>query len=113
MGSSLDNKDIKVPYLQDLSHAQGKLNETGFTNSFKATEDGLLCLETEKKYQPDQLTIVNFFRFEGISDPDDNSILYAIETDDGTKGTLQDAYGAYADPLVDKIVRQIKRIEHE
>jgi hypothetical protein len=32
-------------------------------------------------------------RFEGMSDPDDNAILYAISTKNGRKGILVDGYG--------------------
>ncbi|MBD0368348.1 MAG: hypothetical protein ICV53_19865, partial [Flavisolibacter sp.] len=53
--------------------------------------------DKKKKYKPKDVKAVNFYRFEGISDPDDMSILYAIETCDGRKGTLIDAYGNYSD----------------
>jgi hypothetical protein len=54
--------------------------------------------------------VVDFFRFEGESDPADNSILYAIETDDGKKGILSDAYGPYADINVTKFMKQVEDI---
>jgi hypothetical protein len=34
-----------------------------------------------------------------MSNPDDNSVLFAIESNDGLKGTLLDAYGVYAENL--------------
>ena len=87
-----------------------KLVLQGFTEDFKATEMGLLSLKSERKYSPEEIEIVNFFRFEGASDPADNSILYAIRTNDGTKGTLTDAYGPYADPNVTKFMKQVEDI---
>jgi hypothetical protein len=65
-------------------------------------------MESAKVYKPEDLLIVNFYRYEGISDPEDNSILYVIETRDGAKGTLVDAYGAYSDPLIEKFMKQVK-----
>ena len=70
----------------------------------------MLALSTGKKYSPDKVEIVNFFRFEGASDPADNAILYAIKTKDGTKGTLTDAYGPYADPHISKFMKQVEDI---
>ncbi len=113
MSSLVDNKNIKVPYLKDLTQFLSKIVEQGYKENFKATEDGLQSLETSKHYKPEELLIVNFYRFEGISDPDDNSILYVIEATDGAKGTLTDAYGVYSDVLVEKIIKQIKIQESE
>lgn len=44
--------------------------------------------------------IREFHRFEGVSDPDHMSIVYAIEGQGGVRGTLVDAFGAYSDPRV-------------
>ena len=106
--TDLNDPRIKVPIMKDLSQALNQFMKDGYDANFKATENGLECLESGKVYTPGDLHVVNFYRFEGISDPSDNSILYAIETNDGTKGTLIDAYGAYSDPLVEKFMKQVK-----
>ena len=38
-------------------------------------------------------------RFEGNTDPEDESVLYAIRTPDGLHGTLVGAFGTYADEM--------------
>lgn len=96
--------------MRTLASCVNKLVLDGYTGNFKITEKGLLSLENEKNYKPDQVHIVNFFRFEGASDPADNSILYAIELSDGIKGTLTDAYGPYSDHNVEKFVKQVEDI---
>jgi len=97
--------------MKTLSSCLNKVVKDGYAENFKITEDGLLqSLETEKTYQPDQIHIVNFYRFEGVSDPSDSAILYVIETNDGTKGSLTDAYGMYADPEIDKFIKEVERI---
>jgi hypothetical protein len=100
-----------VPPLKTLSSCLNKALKDGYTENFKATSTGLKSLETEKKYNPQELKVVDFYRFEGASDPGDNSILYIVEARDGAKGTLVDSYGAYADANVGKIVTQIPTIE--
>ena len=85
------------------------LVKSGYNVQFAATEKGLISLATNKIYQPDEVRIVNFFRFEGESDPADNSILYVIETAT-EKGTLTDSYGANNDDNVTKFIREVEDI---
>lgn len=113
MEKPLNDSKIKVPYMRDLSHALNKLLQEGYDKNFKATEEGLCCIESSTVYSPDEINLVNFYRFEGISDPSDSSILYIIETTDGTKGTLVDAYGAYSDADVEKFMKQVKIEERQ
>jgi hypothetical protein len=63
----------------------------GYTEDFIVTENGLKTLKNERNYSPEQIKVINLFRFEGPSNPDDNAILYVIEVEDGIKGTLVDA----------------------
>jgi hypothetical protein len=107
------NPNIKIPYMRDLAQSHNKLMSEGYDKNFKATEEGLCCIETSKVYQPEEILLANFYRFEGISNPSDNSILYAIEASDGIKGTLIDAYGAYSDANVEKFMKQVKIEERE
>ena len=53
--------------------------------------------------------IVDHYRFEGTSDPDDMSVIYALEARDGTRGTLTDAFGTYADPSVGAVLDRMGR----
>jgi hypothetical protein len=83
----------------------------GYTEDFQITEQGLESLHRHHNYSPEQIEVVNFFRFEGESDPDDNAILYVIETNDGTKGTLIDAYGVYNDPVISKFMKDVEIVQ--
>ena len=103
-------KNATTEDMKTLASSVNKLVLDGYTCNFQVTEKGLFSLEKEKYYNPDDVRITNFFRFEGASDPADSSILYAIEVNDGTKGTLTDAYGPYADPLIEKFIRKVNNI---
>ena len=96
--------------MKTLASCLNKVVKEGYTQNFKITEKGLESLETEKAYHPDQIHIVNFYRFEGASDPSDSAILYVIEANDGAKGSLTDAYGMYADPDIDKFIKEVEDI---
>ena len=97
--------------MKDLTSCVKRMKDEGFKEDYQVTEDGLVTFDKSKTYKPDQVRIVNFYRFEGESDPGDNTILYVIETDDGVKGTLVDGYGAYADENVSKFIVQIEEIQ--
>jgi hypothetical protein len=88
----------RLTFMTDLQKCLKRLEEKGHTDQFKVEKKHLVSLkDTKKKYKAKDVKAVNFYRFEGISDPDDMSILFAIETCDGNKGTLVDAYGHYSD----------------
>ena len=101
----------EVPWMKSLSSCINKMKADGFNEDFQVTKKGLTNYSEEKFYNPEQVKIVNFYRFEGVSDPGDNSILYVIETDDGTRGTLVDAYGAYSDSSVSKFIVDVEEIQ--
>ena len=72
----------------------------GFTEHFVLRNGRLRGLDTGKNFAADQVVISEHYRFEGVSDPDDMAIVYALESTGGIRGTLADAFGVYADPAV-------------
>ncbi len=96
--------------LKTLASCMAALQKQGFTANFMVNETGLYDIETNQVYQPGQIRIPSFYRFEGESDPADSSILYAIEADDGTRGLLSDSYGPYSDPEVGKFIAEVQEI---
>jgi len=92
-----DAANDRLTNMTDMEKCLNKLEGEGYTDQYRV-EGGKLCdLTNNKKYKAKDVKAVNFYRFEGISNPDDMSILYAIETSDGRRGTLVDAYGMYSD----------------
>ena len=73
------------------------LRKRGFTANFEFLDHTFRDVESGRTFRADELTIVEHFRFEGASDPDDMSVVYAIESIDGFKGVIADAFGLYAD----------------
>jgi hypothetical protein len=84
------------------------LERAGYTADFRAEGDMLRVTGTDRRYAAGDARIHDYYRFEGISDPDDMSVIYAVETADGTRGTVIDAYGTYADPLIAAVVRRME-----
>ena len=96
-------------YLTPLTTKMNELTKEGFASQFSLKE-GVLQVDN-KTYTPEDLTIVDEYRFEGESNPDDMSILYAIEAEDGTKGTVVDAFGTYSDNELGEFMKGVKERE--
>lgn len=90
-----------------LAGTLADLTARGFTTAFVATDDGLRAAGTVRTFRAEDLTIREFHRFEGVSDPDDMAIVYAIESRDGTRGTLVDAFGVYSSPAVTRVLERV------
>ena len=90
-----------------LAATLADLERRGFTDHFEAAGEEIRATERNRTFRTDELTIREVYRFEGISDPDDMSIVYAIEARDGTRGTLVDAFGVYANPEVGAVLARV------
>jgi hypothetical protein len=102
------NANDRPTEMTDLDRCVERLGEKGYTDQYRVEKGKLISTKTKKKYKAGDVTAANFFRFEGISDPDDMSILYAIETEDGNRGTLIDAYGLYADDETGEFMKEVE-----
>ena len=99
----MNNYDTMLDALKDLK-------QRGYELDFKLQFDCLECALIGK-LDPRQFEITEVHRFEGFSNPDDNVVLYAIEGINGEKGTLVDAYGAYASALSADMIEKL-RVTH-
>ncbi len=104
----LTNTDKSLPYLQSLSSCLAKVSNDGYTHDMKMENGIIQSLQSGKSFYPNEVKVVNFFRFEGLSDPDDSAILYILEMKDGTKGTLVDAYGIYSSAEIDQFMKTVE-----
>ena len=102
------NQSDQLPYLKSLSHCLDKIKTGGYTESFEAVNNGLCSLQTRRVYKPGEIKVINSFRFEGVSDPTENAVMYIIETCDGLKGTLVRPYAFYVDPSIDAFMGAVK-----
>ncbi len=84
-----------------------RLDHRGFTAHFGVIGDGLRDLGTGATFRADEIRICDTFRFEGVSDPDDMAIVYAIESRTGVRGTLVDAFGVYSNPAISEFMDRV------
>ena len=100
-----------------LSQVMQKLSGKRIIKEFRMNENCEMKLQdSDKVYQPSDLTIKRTYRFEGDSNPDDNAVLYVAEDKDGNKGMIIDSYGAdsnYPGEKFDDFMRDIPVEESE
>jgi hypothetical protein len=94
--------------MRTLSEAMQSLVRRGFTEHFGVRGDQLRGFESGKSFGAQDVIIREYERFEGVSDPDDMSILYALESSSGLHGTLVDAFGVYANPTVGAYLNSVR-----
>ncbi|WP_372948538.1 phosphoribosylpyrophosphate synthetase [Mariniphaga sp.] len=92
-----------------LSEAIEALKKEGYTTNFRVNDNGLLEANSEKTFGASEVKLAEFHRFEGMTDPGDSTILYALETSSGLKGTLADSYGADASELISEFMKKVER----
>ena len=77
-----------------LSQAINKLKlEEGYEHDFNLLDEKIELKAHKETFGVEEFEVDKVLRFEGMSNPDDNSILYAITTTNGKKGILTDGYG--------------------
>lgn len=92
-----------------LSEALSDLKTRGFTVDFNLAFDHLKCSSTGVCLNPAQFEITEYHRFEGMNDPDDSSVVYAVESLDGTmKGVVVSAYGVYSESISEEMIQKLK-----
>ena len=100
--------DCDDEHMTSESGVIDRLERDGFTEQF-TVKDGALHSRAGATFAPRDVTIREFGRYEGVSNPSDESVVYAIESRDGVRGTLVDAFGAYADPAVAEFVAAVRK----
>ena len=92
-----------------LSGTMNQLREEGYVEDFNLQQNCLECRNGEFQVFADEFKIDKFYRFEGESNPSDQSILYAISSDQhNLKGLLVNAYGIYSEPVTDEMLEKLQ-----
>lgn len=100
---------IMKHYYDTVLEAINDLKKRGFTFDFTMNKDKLYCSEKQCNFNPDEFEIVEFYRFEGMSDPEDSAIVYAIKSEkNNIRGFLVNAFGSYSDTVASQLLSKIK-----
>lgn len=96
-----------------LSQALNKLKlEEGYEYDFNLLDEKIELKSLEETYGIEEFEVDKVLRFEGMSNPDDNAILYAITTNTDKKGVLVDGYGTYSGQVSEKMLKKLDLKDH-
>ena len=91
-----------------LTEAINDLTKQGYTYNFNIKSDCIECAENSLQLQPNEFEIDQVYRFQEMSDVDNESILYAISsTQNNLKGLLVNAYSIYANAASTKLIAKL------
>ncbi len=91
-----------------LTAALAGLKTKGYTLDFNIAFDKLMCSNNIVCLNPNEFEITEVYRFEGDTNPDDEDVVYAVESyDKKIKGTFTSAYGIYADTISTEMLQKI------
>ncbi|MEI9946656.1 MAG: phosphoribosylpyrophosphate synthetase [Chitinophagaceae bacterium] len=93
-----------------VTAAVNGLKKRGYTLDFNLKENCIIC--HEDKFHPEDFEITEVYRFEGNSDPADEAIVYAIESNKGHKGVLVNGYGISSDAMTSEMAKKLT-MHHE
>lgn len=99
-------------FMISLTDTIAKYEAKGYTANLTPKYDHFEAKSGEIKLYPQNIQIDHMVRFENTSDPDDQSILYAVsDITADTKGLYVESYGAGQDALSKEMIDCLK--EHD
>lgn len=91
-----------------LSEAVNDLVTRGYTYNFNLKQNYIECAENNINLRPDEFEIDEIHRFEGMTDPGDENILFAISSSKHKiKGLLVNAFGIYSDTFSAELISKL------
>lgn len=97
---------------ETVTEAVNDLKARGYTANLMLDTDKeyLVCDASFTELSPEQFSIDEVYRFEGMTDPGDEMIVYAISSNDNTiKGIVVNAYGIYASHRSNRLVDHLSK----
>ncbi len=111
--NSIDVLEAGTGFMQSMSEVIHLLDKKGYRENFSAKIDHFECRSGTFRIYPKDIVIDSLFRFENTSDPDDQSILYAISAPSvGLKGVYVESYGVNQDEMSKEMIERLKNHPH-
>lgn len=101
--------DFNTHKYDTLAVATESLMKEGYDINFKVNKIGKLTNSKDLEFEPSEVILMEIHRFEGMSNPADNSILYAVKTRTGEKGIVIDSYGADGSKITSDFMNKVEQ----
>ena len=97
-------------FYDTVTQAIEGLRERGYIKDFNLKENCIVC--DDEKYNPEDFEITEVYRYEGDSDPADEAVVYAIESNKGDRGVLVNGYGTSAEQISSDLAKKLSIHTH-
>ena len=95
---------------ETVTEAVAFLSEEGYVDDLQVSADGIVSRGHDSPHPPDTAIVDHTFRFEGTSDPGDESIVLGVRcTEWNSKGVIVAAYGPDSDPFEAEVLMALTR----
>ena len=106
MNTKTFNRNIGI--MTTLSEVINHLKEKGYSTDFNLKQNYLECEGNDLRLFPGEFIVDKHYRFEGISDPADEAIVFAISSlKHNLKGVLVNGYGISSEPITDEMIKAL------
>ncbi len=96
-------------HMTTVSEVLNHLKEEGYTVDFNLRGDCLMGPGDALQLYPNEFLVDKHYRFEGMSDPGDEAVVYAISSArHGVKGTLVNGYGISSEALSAEMIKALQ-----
>jgi hypothetical protein len=90
-----------------VTEAINGLKARGYVLDFNLQVNALQCFNPDLSLSPEDFEIKEIHRFEGDTSPEDEEVVYAIESKQGHKGVFVNGYGPSADAAGAEIMKRL------
>jgi hypothetical protein len=98
---------IPIAEAETVNEVLDRLTQRGFTEDFRTRGDALITRRCPHAHAPEDLAVEEVYRFEGVSNPDEEAIIFALSCPDGVRGTFTVAYGPSMDAADAEIAQRL------
>ena len=93
---------------ESLVDALDDLKKRGYEADFELQSNCLYCSNLDLRLNEEEFHLDEVYRFEEDSNPDDNSVVYALTSPTGVKGIIVDGYGASSNNISFEMAKKLK-----
>lgn len=79
----------------------------GYEEDFNLLDEKLKTPQEREDFLSQDFVVDEVYRFEGISNPDDEATIYAITTSEGRKGVLLDGYNYTSGQISEELLKKL------
>lgn len=99
---------MSVNQFQTMTEALEDLRKRGYKDDVLIENNKAHIPGSNVQMDAQDMSIVEYHRFEGNSDSDDMAVVYAVESNNGSRGVIIDAYGTYSNAEIGDFLKSVK-----